>query len=166
VTNKDRKKFESWKFSFNNVNEETNKDILVNPILKNIKINNYDQIIFYDIPIRKKTEKLINYISKSRINNLISIFKEIPDRNELIMVYKEILTTSNSIFLKNIADRIDFSEIKVQFSLEILKEAKVIDFKYNSNKINAVILPKPTRKNNIEDHLVYKRFLELKRKVI
>lgn len=165
VSDKDRKKFESWKFSFNNVSEESDKDILVNPILRNIKMNNYDQIIFYDIPIRKKKEKLINYISKARINNLISIFKEIPNREELIVVYKEILT-NNSIFLKKIADRIDFSEIKVQFSLEILKEVKVIDFKYNSDKINTIILPKPTKKNNIEDHLVYKKFLELKRKVI
>ncbi|MDM8534451.1 hypothetical protein QUF55_07110, partial [Clostridiaceae bacterium HSG29] len=165
LSNEDKKKYEKWKFHFNVVDEITDKDILINPILKNIKINDYEQIIFYDIPIRKKIDKLISFTNHNRIENLKSIFKEIPDKKDIIKVYKKVLNI-NDFNIRNISKLINISEVKVLFALEILKEIKIIDFKYNGVNINITILPKPEKTIKIEENSIFIKLLELKGKVI
>ena len=165
ISNEDKKKYEKWKFHFNVVDKITDKDILINPILKNIKINDYEQIIFYDIPIRKKIDKLISFANHSRIENLKNIFREIPDKGEIIKVYRKILNV-NDFNIKNISKLIEMSEVKALFALEILKEIKIIDFKYIGDNINIIILPKSEKTIKIEENLIFIKLLELKGKVM
>jgi len=161
----DEEKYRKWSFNFNTIKETTEKDILINPILKNIKINHYDQIIFYDIPIRKKADKLIAFLNEERLDNLKNIFKEIPDKNELVLVYKNILK-DQVLFLRKENNPIGLSKIKILLGVEILKEIKIIDFKMSNQKIEIKILPKPSHKIEIEEHDVFKKMQLLKRKVM
>jgi len=158
-------KYEKWTFNFNTVSESTGKDILINPVLKNIKINNYDQIIFYDIPIRKKANKLIAFLNEERLGNLKYIFKEIPNKNELVLVYKNILKNPN-ILLNKTNDSLGISKIKLLLAIEILKEIKIVDFELEEQKIKIEILPKPNKKVKIEEHDVFKKMQILKGKVM
>jgi len=141
-------KYEKWTFNFNIVKESTGKDILINPVLKDIKINNYEQIIFYDIPIRKKASKLIAFLNEERLSNLMYIFKEIPDKNELVLVYKNILKNPN-VLLDKTNDLLGMSKIKLLLAIEILKEIKIVDFKIEEQIISVELLPKPSKKKNM-----------------
>jgi len=161
----EEEKYEKWTFNFNTVEETTGKDILINPVLKNIKINNYEQIIFYDIPIRKKANKLIAFLNEERLSNLKDIFKEIPDKNELVLVYKNIVKNQN-VLLNKTNDLLGMSKIKLLLAIEILKEIKIIDFKLTNEKISIEILPKPRKKVKLEEHEVFKKMQILKGKVI
>jgi len=161
----DGDKYEKWTFNFNTVKESTGKDILINPVLKDIKINNYDQIIFYDIPIRKKTNKLIAFLNEERLSNLKTIFQEIPDKNELVLVYKNIVNVPN-VLLNKANDLLGISKIKLLLAIEILKEIKIIDFKLKDQSISIKMLPKPNKKVKLEEHEVFKKMQILKGKVM
>lgn len=158
-------KYDKWTFNFNTVKETTGKDILINPVLKNIKINNYEQIIFYDIPIRKKANKLIAFLNEERLGNLTGIFKEIPDKDELVLVYKNIIK-NQKVFLNKANDSLGMSKIKLLLAIEILREIKIVDFKLADEKISIEILPKPRKKVKLEEHEVFKKMQILKGKVM
>lgn len=161
----DKERFKDWKFNFNQIDSVSDKDILINPILRKVKIKEYDQIVFYDLPIRKKTDKLIDFVSKERFNNLIYIFREIPIKRELIKIYKYIVNNS-SFNIDELSKELNFSKIKLFLALEILKEINVIDFLFESGKISINILPADTKRTKIEDNQVFKKLLKLKRNVM
>lgn len=158
-------KYNKWSFNFNIIKDSTEKDILINPVLKDIKLNNYDQIIFYDIPIRKKADKLIAFLNEERFDNLKDIFKEIPNKDELVLVYKNIVK-KQTILLNEDKDLFGLSKIKTVLAIEILREIKILDFKLTKERINIEILPKPDKKVKIEKHNVFKNMQVLKRKVM
>jgi single-stranded-DNA-specific exonuclease len=158
-------KYDKWSFNFNTIKETTGKDILINPVLKNIKINNYEQIIFYDIPIRKKANKLIAFLNEERLGNLKNIFKEIPDKDELVLVYKNIVKNQH-VFLNRTNELLGMSKIKLLLAIEILKEIKIIDFNLADEKISIEMLPKPSKKVKLEEHEVFKKMQVLKGKVM
>lgn len=157
-------KFDDWNINFNNITNNTKKDILINPILKKINIKKYDQIIFYDIPIRNKNTKLCNFLNKNRLKNIINIFKNIPSKKELIKIYKYIKDKNKNLDIKKFKKIMDFDEIKLLFCLELLKEIKIIDFKIDSNKLGIKILPVNGKKMDINKNELYIKLKKLKKK--
>ncbi|MGM0378839.1 MAG: single-stranded-DNA-specific exonuclease RecJ [Bacillota bacterium] len=157
-------KFADWNINFNTIENNSKKDILINPILKNVNIKKYDQIIFYDIPIRNKNTKLCNFLNKNRLKNILNIFKNIPNKKELIKIYKYIKTKNKNLDINRLKKQVNVNEIKLLFCLELLKEIKIIDFKIDSNNLEIKILPLNGKKMDINENELYIKLKKLKKK--
>lgn len=157
--------YDDWKIHFNKIEKSGSKDILINPVLKNINIHAYEQIIFYDIPVRNPKEQLVSFINGNRLNCLKNIFKNIPSKNELVRIYKEILLNPELEF-NHLKKTMGYSNITVILALELFKELSLIDFNFNGSKVSLEILPKPKKKVSIEEYPTFISLQKLKRKVI
>lgn len=160
-----------------NLNDKYKPNALVIlPILDLIDVSSYDKIIFYDINFdidnfisfrdRIDENKIEIIANKDDLNLNSQVLKEmLPSFDEIDIIYKSFINYGIKNFKLNSKEYIDsinkslhmdISKIKLDLSLEVLMELKLLNFKYinrefyikmSNNSINGVDIHKSSKLN-------------------
>ncbi|WP_054870078.1 single-stranded-DNA-specific exonuclease RecJ [Caloranaerobacter sp. TR13] len=142
--------------------------LLINPLHQDYDLKIFNKIIFFDICfdendffdiIKRLIDKEVYLLfnEKDFKMNQLLLDNFIPKLNELRIVYKTFLLNKQNIFkidavnyfnYLNKSFKIKINKSKFIFSLEILKDCNLIDFKVNQNNYYIKLKQKPT--DNIE----------------
>ncbi len=162
--------------SFNNKSIDDKKGIIINPIMENIDLQNYEHIIFYDSPFNEQifnhtliTEKKVLILYNKRdikhFGELLDI--ALPNRNDLVDVYKYLRNENrNEISLIELARDSEVKNLsKLKLCIYILQDAQLIRFTEESKYIyNIDLLQMPQMKIDITDTELYKKVYSIKEK--
>jgi len=163
---------------FNSPKTNKNNIIIVNPILEDIDLENYESIYVYDIPLLEEDMSILSasgkkiYIlyNKSDCRALLKFLDDsVPNRNDLAKVYKYFkeLSLVNQIEYKDIIkDMHNINLVKLRFCLEILSDADLLEFSQYDEKLNIKLLPPPKKKIDITATKSYKNINLLKNRFI
>lgn len=148
-----------WNIYYNVISENDAKDLLINPVLKRINIEYYDQIHFYDIPLRKENYHLNSYYQKNDLIEIKEGFKNIPDRSDLIIIYK-LIAQNKKCSLSQLNDFSSFSDLKILLSILILNKLDIIKFRENNKMFKFKI--NNGKKIDLENNHFFTKMMELK----
>ncbi|EOD00660.1 single-stranded-DNA-specific exonuclease RecJ [Caldisalinibacter kiritimatiensis] len=171
--------------SFNLDNTDKTNNIVINPILNEINLDKYERIIFYDLGF---TSSYYRYIEENNNDGMIYLFdntdleyniealeKIIPSVDILRIIYKTIINAKQKVFKIEIDKYIEFVKDKysisinkfiLRFSLDILKESNLIDYKLKSGFYYIKLNEKPNEKIDINNVYVYKSINEIKKLMV
>lgn len=149
-------------------NKKNVNSIVVNPSLKDLDFDSYENIYVYDIPFleeemnilagsNKKIHLLYNRSDCSALLRFLD--SSIPNRNDLAKVYKYFkrLPIMNQILYEDIIkamQNINFT--KLRFCLDILSEAGLLYFSQYGQRLNIELLPPPKNKIDITATKLYR----------
>ncbi len=160
------------KISFNKLKDKSN--IVINPILSSINLLNYDNVYLYDMPLSserlhqvyRESKNLYLLYNRADIKKIETFLeKVIPSRDDLVNVYKFLLKSTEireyeTLYLCNNITNMNIS--KLEFSLDILKSAKLISIEKSEKKLDIDLLPTPEKKLNITSTELYKKLSSIK----
>jgi single-stranded-DNA-specific exonuclease len=162
--------------SFNKPNKKNTNGIVVNPILKDIDIQKFENILIYDIPINKEKsdfilncgKKIYALYNKNDVRTFVKLLERIiPDRNDLAIVYKFLKEnkTKKELSLLDLYKAIEIMNLsKIRFCVEILEDSGLLKTDKNKNKFIFELLPPPEKKINISATDLYIKINNLKKK--
>ncbi|MBS4534234.1 single-stranded-DNA-specific exonuclease RecJ [Clostridium sp. D2Q-14] len=165
--------FKNTYFNYFEEGQNRKNKIIINPRIKDIKNENCEKIILYDLPFSEEMYYTIKTVhddvvvlcdDKDLKNNKEIISKFIPDIKELRNIYKSF--KGNNIFKLNISKYIlslqnkdiNMNEMKVQIAIKIFNEAKLLDYKEIDKNNYYVKLNEVSSKVNISDVPIFKEF--------
>ncbi|MTI70959.1 MAG: single-stranded-DNA-specific exonuclease RecJ [Firmicutes bacterium] len=175
-----REFFKSIEISYNEVKNNKENLILVNPIItRDLKLNDFKNVIVYDMFFDiSNLFKLMDIVNKDKVRLLINeddfklndeiLNSNLPTKDELRCIYKS-LKTGNEIFklnMKNYLKYINktsnytFNKIKIDLALDIFKEGNLIKLK-KDDKTNYFIKLNKIKKVNIDNLPTFKRIDKL-----
>lgn len=157
-------KFKHWNYSYNYIKEPTEKDILINPVLRSINVKQYDKIYFWDIPIRNNNSNLNLYslVTEKKLNELMRLFNQIPVRGVLVRIYKHV-RSNPKLLLKKIQKALKCSLSTFFIAMGLLEELQLISYTIEENSVVVELLPQPKNKIKLENNKSYNKLLELRK---
>lgn len=158
---------------FNLPDNYNTNNILVNPILSKIKLEEYENIIVYDMPLDKDSFDFIMangknvyiFYNESDIGSIKNILYDlIPNRNDLAEVYKYLkkLEPGKKLSILDIYQDIKMNLSKIKLCINILDQAKLLNVIKIDDRFKVELLPPPKEKINITSTDLYKKANNLK----
>lgn len=164
--------FKNTDFSYSDDTKNRKNKIIINPTDKDIKKENYEEIILYDLPLSQDIYYTIRTVhddidilcDKGDLRNNKELIKGwIPSIEELRNIYKTF--NGNKTFKLNVFKYIaslqnknfNINEVKFQLSLEIFKEAKLLDYKKADNDNYYIKINEVSSKVNIGETSLLKK---------
>jgi single-stranded-DNA-specific exonuclease len=158
-------------FYNNSVNSKYLKNIaIINPYLQNIKLEDFDNVVMYDLCFNKKQfDYIISnnknvYIMSQFLNgeNNINVFQNIiPKRDELIKVYQYIKSRSENQIINDdifslareisVSYNIDINSLKLKKVLEVFEEMRLIKLETENNLYTIQLVKQNGNKVNINE---------------
>lgn len=151
-------KIDSISFNFPKCSTST---IVVNPVLEDFDFKKYENIYMYDIPLLRGEINILLDCG-SRIHLLYNkddckvfhrfLGNSIPKRDDLVQLYKYLrkFPKEDPITLEDFnEDLINMDFVKLRFSLEILLDAKLVNFSQYDEKFDIELLKAPKEKIDI-----------------
>ena len=137
-------------FSYNKCSYGKDNSIVFLPIVSEIDLSKYDEVIFYDLCYDENyVEYLIGEIEGASVEFLFNdddaelnkkvLSNIVPTKSDMRIIYKTILASENLVFkidpnmyLKSISDKLDymFTKPKLDLTFEIFKDLNLIDYVY------------------------------------
>lgn len=169
--------------SYLNLDNENNNSILLNPNVEDIDFRKYENIILYDLCfdkdylheiVVKSNEKLKILLTEEDLKFNRKIVKSlVPDISEIRTIYKSFVGKGEKLkididkYIMNINARNEYNLNirKLQNSLEILKQAILIDYKIDGGYLYVMMLEKPKNKIDIQALPKYKSVNEMLNKI-
>ncbi len=165
---------------YNNVGCSSSVDIVINPIIEQIKIQAYEQVYLYDSPF---TLESLTYLMNNHIKVQIMFNIErfiwcdktlrsiIPTRQDFVVIYQYIKTRSVdglftddfSLLIRRIiaSYHVSMNSAKVKSCLEIFEELGLLIFSIRNDIIQIKLLEHQGNKVNIDSSIRLKKLREL-----
>lgn len=174
---------ELYKVYYNSIPANNNRKniAVINPYFKDLQINEYDNIIIYDLCFSRKQYAYLADNSKNIfvVNDFkvygtnIDIFNDIiPQRDELIKVYQYIKSRSHEQIVENdifsltreiaISYNMDINSLKLRKILEIFDEMNLIEMDVKKELYKITIVKQMGAKVNIQMSKGLEKLLEIK----
>lgn len=160
---------EKLKISFNEIDQPSQNDILVNPLLGKINFDTYDEVVVYDFLYSgswaNRLESMytgrISYLTKPYMDEKLQLerlYTAIPHRMDLVDVYKHILSEEGAltIELEGLAKVLHMDVIKTELSIRILNELNLISIVEDAS-YHITVSPKPDKKLQLSETDIYKQ---------
>ncbi|WP_432401236.1 DHH family phosphoesterase [Wukongibacter sp. M2B1] len=171
----DNKNFELLdNISFNYPSSNKNSAIVVNPVLKNFNFEKYENIYLYDIPLFEEEVNILSEFhstihllyNKDECKAVTEFFKDsIPTRDDLAELYKYLKAGADNsqILYQNIIKNLyKMNYPKLRIALNILSDAKLLNFSHNGEGLSLELLPPPKKKIDITATKLYTNICFLK----
>ena len=167
-----------YDISFIDNNQKNKKvQLIFSPNIDKIDLKRYNSIILYDYLYNEKeysylyenilnSEDIIKYYGdedKIYLNNIVD--NMIPNREEFINIYKQMLISKNiEIKLTDLRKVFRLIPLKVFVILNVFKELNLLDYKIDnqSNTISINLLEKPDKKLNLDESIILNNLKDLK----
>ena len=167
-----------YDISFIDNNQKNKKvQLIFSPNIDKIDLKRYNSIILYDYLYNEKeysylyenilnSEDIIKYYGdedKIYLNNIVD--NMIPNREEFINIYKQMLISKNiDIKLTDLRKVFRLIPLKVFVILNVFKELNLLDYKIDnqSNTISINLLEKPDKKLNLDESIILNNLKDLK----
>ncbi|WP_077367282.1 single-stranded-DNA-specific exonuclease RecJ [Anaerosalibacter sp. Marseille-P3206] len=156
-------------FSYNCCDNNKENNVVILPLMSEIDVSSYDEIIFYDLSydesfmgilMDKKDNANIEFLfnkndielNKKVLSNLL------PTKNEMRLIYKtifsnkfEVLKIEPDMYLNSINNKLDkyITKPKLDLTFEMFKELKLIDYIYQDDYFYIKILNRSNEKIDI-----------------
>ena len=166
-----------YDISFIDNNQKNKKvQLIFSPNIDKIDLKRYNSIILYDYLYNEKeysylyenilnSEDIIKYYGdedKIYLNNIVD--NMIPNREEFINIYKQMLISKNiEIKLTDLRKVFRLIPLKVFVILNVFKELNLLDYKIDnqSNTISINLLEKPDKKLNLDESIILNNLKDL-----
>lgn len=161
--------------SFNIPKSSSPNSIVVNPVLSDFDFTKYENIYLYDIPITKEeidmlisTNKRIHFLyNKSDIKSVKAFLdKVIPNRGDLVGIYKylkQYVKNDQCSYEELISNLPNMNLTKLNFCLDILSDAELINYCENEEKLHIELLTPPKKKIDITATELFERITSMRK---
>lgn len=157
------------KIHFNDITENAEIDIVVNPIFKRINFQGYDEVVVYDLLYSENWAGLLEDYSQSKVRYLTqayvdekvqseALYTAIPHRLDLVDIYKALLSEEGklTIDLEDFSHMLHMDVIKCELSLRILEHLHLIKI-VESQSYHIEVLPRPESKLSLDETDIYQK---------
>lgn len=154
---------------FGTVETTSHIDVVANPILSEIDVNLYDEVVIYDLfynetwagTLEEKCTKPIKYLTvpkEDEQEQMALLYTAIPHRLDLVDIYKKMLAEEGalSIGLSDFSKSLRMDEVKCELGLRILAYLNLIAIS-EDDVYHIKVLPRPKEKLALEQTDIYQK---------